>query len=523
MTINFKVRNMTIEAVPYFDSIRQGSEDFLRVAFEFDETWDEFKTKYIYFASEGYAEFFELNGNEHDVPKYYAAQEYFAIQLSGHNGTAKIPTNKIVVTLDPSGEIWTSEPPESMAEGIQQLIDTAEAAKSKADEASNQIKDIVDGKTCFKSICADVIKIGTEATINCEKREGNFATIRVADQSGDGGAIIRGIAAPIVSNDAATKNYVDKTVENAKVKTDATLSKEGIAADAKAVGEKLRELEDKSTKIPIITDTSGMKDGDMAVLVSEDGDNVPEPDYGNIPGGGVPDGDYVTDEEMKAYVEDAVGKLDIPTVPEWAKAKEKPVYTATEIGCQAVVDGEQCDNVDDALQALANRSVGGGGSSDEWEFIGEFNSGAKDLDTWIVDKYADGTPISLKHMYFEYDFKASESTTANTKVLLGNPASANPFYTNCAYASKDMITTSGKKSETGAGHYVTYVPCGDEHFYTVCLIQSSNYTPTWNIGRSSEGLSALRQCVGGIAFRSANASTGLIGANSTVKIWGVKL
>ena len=308
MTINFKVRNMTIEAVPYFDSIRQGSEDFLRVAFEFDETWDEFKTKYIYFASEGYAEFFELNGNEHDVPKYYAAQEYFAIQLSGHNGTAKIPTNKIVVTLDPSGEIWTSEPPESMAEGIQQLIDTAEAAKSKADEASNQIKDIVDGKTCFKSICADVIKIGTEATINCEKREGNFATIRVADQSGDGGAIIRGIAAPIVSNDAATKNYVDKTVENAKVKTDATLSKEGIAADAKAVGEKLRELEDKSTKIPIITDTSGMKDGDMAVLVSEDGDNVPEPDYGNIPGGGVPDGDYVTDEEMQRYVANAIPK-----------------------------------------------------------------------------------------------------------------------------------------------------------------------------------------------------------------------
>ena len=164
-----------------------------------------------------------------------------------------------------------------------------------------------------------------------------------------------------------------------------------------------------------------------------------------------------------------------------------------------------------------------GSGSDKWEYLGEFNSGVKDLDTWIVDKYADDTPISLKHMYFEYDFKASESTTANTKVLLGNPAASEPFRTNCAYASKDMITTSGKKSRTGEGHYVTYVPCGDEHFYTVCLIQSSNYTLTWNIGRSAVSANVLRQCVGGIAFRSENASTGLIGANSTVKIWGVKL
>ena len=164
-----------------------------------------------------------------------------------------------------------------------------------------------------------------------------------------------------------------------------------------------------------------------------------------------------------------------------------------------------------------------GGSGDEWEFIGEFNVGKADVAEWIVDKDADEKPISLKQMYFEIDFKASAATTANTKVCLGNPASAQPFRTNCAYASKDWITTSGKKISTGEGLQVMCVLCGDEDFYTVCLQQTAQYTATWNIGRSSVGGSVLRRCIGGIAFQSAKAETGLIGANSTVKIWGVRM
>lgn len=290
------------------------------------------------------------------------------------------------------------------------------------------------------------------------------------------------------------------------------------------------------TKIPIVSEIpADMSDGDIAIL--EIADDELEDDE-------LEDDEPVTKQEMQAYVSQELANFtpteSDPTVPEWAKQPTKPSYSVAEVG--ALPNTTPIPVVPDALpnpfaltftgaaegsydgsKAVTVNIPQGGGSTDEWEYIGEFNSGDKDLDTWIVDKYADGTPISLKEMYFEYDFKASASTTANTKVLLGNPASESPFRTNCAYASKDMITTSGKQSKAGDGHYVTYVPCGDTHFYTVCLIQSSNYTPTWNIGRSSQGGTVLRQCVGGIAFQSANASTGLIGANSTVKIWGVKL
>lgn len=228
-----------------------------------------------------------------------------------------------------------------------------------------------------------------------------------------------------------------------------------------------------------------------------------------------------------------------PTVPAWAKQPQKPSYTAAEVGalpattpipnvpqtlpnpCALKFTGAAEGSYDGSKAVTVNIPMGGGG--DGWEFIGEFNVGKADVAEWIVDKYSDETPISLKQMYFEIDFKASASTTANTKVVLGNPASARPFNTNCAYAAKDWITTSGKVAESGMGVFVVCVPCGDEHFCTLALQQTSQYSPVWHIGRSEAGGGVLRQCVGGIAFKSANSSTGLIGANSTVKIWGVRM
>lgn len=234
-----------------------------------------------------------------------------------------------------------------------------------------------------------------------------------------------------------------------------------------------------------------------------------------------------------------ISKETDPTVPAWAKQPEKPKYTAEEVG--ALPNTTQIPSVPSVLpnpfalsfSGAASGSYDGsaplaieipqGGGSDKWEFIGEFNVGDEDVSEWIISEDAEGNPIELKQMYFEIDFKASPSTTANTKVVLGNPASAFPFRTNCAYTTKDWITTSGKILKTGNGVHVFCLPNGDEHFYTIAFQQIAQYTSLLNVGASANGGSVLRQCVGGIAFKSADASTGLIGANSTVKIWGVRI
>ena len=92
-----------------------------------------------------------------------------------------------------------------------------------------------------------------------------------------------------------------------------------------------------------------------------------------------PEDDPVSVEEMQEYVKTTVNtaiaaalkKLQFnetdPTVPEWAKAKEKPSYAANEIAANITVDEQQCKDVGAALNALANRS--GGSSEKEWRLI----------------------------------------------------------------------------------------------------------------------------------------------------------
>ena len=80
----------------------------------------------------------------------------------------------------------------------------------------------------------------------------------------------------------------------------------------------------------------------------------------------------VTPDEMKAYVNAAIGGIQLnetdPTVPDWAKAEEKPSYAASEIAANMTIDEQKCENVDAALNALANRSVGGGSCLDLEDF-----------------------------------------------------------------------------------------------------------------------------------------------------------
>ena len=351
MTIYFKVRNMTIEAVPCFEKIRQGSEEFLKVSFEFDETWDKFNSKYIYFASEGYADFFELDGFEYDVPDYYAAQEYFEIQLSAHNNGQKIPTNKISVTLDPSGEIWISEPPESMAEGIQQLIDAAEEAKSIAKEALEKQTQtdetltkkgiaadakvtgekianlkavdasLFDGSAEIdvKSVTADDVFIGNVSkTIRIQKVKRENGTVGLqflANEENRSAVVLANLRHPEQIFDAATKYYVDNEIKNNLT----------------------------NAKIPIVDAIpADMKDGDVFILHSDE-DDVPTKDPDVIlPEGTIPDATYVTEDQMHNYVRTMISEIE----PE-------------DIGCDMTIDEQECENVGAALNALANRGVGG--------------------------------------------------------------------------------------------------------------------------------------------------------------------
>jgi len=167
-----------------------------------------------------------------------------------------------------------------------------------------------------------------------------------------------------------------------------------------------------------------------------------------------------------------------------------------------------------------------GGGSEEYEYIGEFNVGDSDVERWDITEDANGKPIRLKEIYFEWLMQPSAATTSNTDLLFGNPLIEMPFVTNVAFYNSRALRTSVNSRYGGNGVHAKHYPSG---IYSSGAIRSmiiafehaSVFAIRWTIGREDSPRGS--ECIGGLAMKTANASTGLIGAGSTVKIWGVRM
>ena len=158
------------------------------------------------------------------------------------------------------------------------------------------------------------------------------------------------------------------------------------------------------------------------------------------------------------------------------------------------------------------------GGSDEWEFIGEFTL-PEDASEWVIDTDLDGNLIELKQMYFAATIQPSASTTGNTILIVGNPALSKPFATNAYYVS---LGGGIRKTVNTVGISAWLIPKGNS-FNMLAQHSLGQLNVTWQLGRFDTGGVVLRNCFGGVALRSDNAETGLFGANSTIKIWGVRM
>lgn len=176
------------------------------------------------------------------------------------------------------------------------------------------------------------------------------------------------------------------------------------------------------TKISIVDEIpANAKDGDMFVLRSN-GEEVPAPDSGNIPGGSLPDGKFVTEDQMQQYVNAVVGGINFnetdPTVPDWAKEKEKPSYAANEIAVNMTIDENRCTTVDAALNALTNRS-----SEKEWVLAKEAII-KEDVQQYTIE----GLNITGE-ILIQYEIVAASSNTKNSSLrIYFNKKAGNELY-----------------------------------------------------------------------------------------------
>ena len=208
MVLTFLVRNQTLTYLDTKLVPRIGSAEYLQLKFKFITNDWVDLRKTLQISSGEYSESYILESDIFDVPTYYTQQGSFDITFLGDRESQVVPTNVITVKLSESNRLWTAEPPDPQNSAYLQLI--------------GSVGDLDGLKTSSKSNLVDAIN---------SLVDGGFA-----------------------------------------IELDTTLSEAGKAADAKAVGDALTELESK--------------------------------------------------EETD------------PTVPEWAKAATKPSYTAEEVGAR---------------------------------------------------------------------------------------------------------------------------------------------------------------------------------------------
>ena len=217
---------------------------------------------------------------------------------------------------------------------------------------------------------------------------------------------------------------------------------------------------------------------------------------------GAPGADYqLTVADKTEIAEMAAELVEVP------EATMKPLTFTGAVN--ATYDGSEAVEVE----------IPQGGGGENWEYIGEFNVGEEDVEEWIITEDENGKPIELRKMYASITLEPSEATTGNTALLLGNPGYKTPFATNFAIVSlAAAIRTS--RNTTGGTFY--YCPNGDKS-EVICRYSTATYNVTWSRGRVNKAEEIIKPCLAGIAMKTANASTGLIGAGSTIKIWGVRV
>lgn len=94
--ISFKVDGQHLALVSDISDLIVGSRSYLRVKFEFDDSWNEY-TKAVVFYAGGKEEAFFINDDPVPIPDEFTARRTFKMRVIGKNGYTSIPTNKITI------------------------------------------------------------------------------------------------------------------------------------------------------------------------------------------------------------------------------------------------------------------------------------------------------------------------------------------------------------------------------------------------------------------------------------------
>lgn len=311
---------------------------------------------------------------------------------------------------------------------------------------------------------------------------------------------------------------LDPYVSTSSLTVDATLTQSGQAADAKAVGTAL------ATRVP-----AAPLESDAGKVATIGSDGIPR--WETLPAVGSLFGLCSTaahDPSKKAtYIDGAVVNGTIITV-EFSHANEAENPTLTANGVTGAIVGRTLDPISaTSLTAGVHRFVCLNNynkwmmldAPDELKYIGEYTL-AEDVATWEITSDLSGTPLQLKRMYFELDIKPAQVNIANnisnTIARMTVPTWANAYGVNTCVAYYQLIRKTEFKDYAGWGQlWEIYTLNGRDVVFRRSKGSSS-------VASVSAGEGAGPGYITGLGLSSMDPDTAQFGADSTIKIWGVK-
>lgn len=312
---------------------------------------------------------------------------------------------------------------------------------------------------------------------------------------------------------------LDPYVAPSTVNVDATLTKSGQAADAKAVGTAL------ATRVP-----AAPLESDAGKVATVGSDGIPR--WETLPAVGSLFGlcstaAYDPSKKATSVDGDIVGGAIITVEFTNANEAENPTLTAN--GVTGAIVGRTLDPISaTSLTAGVHRFVCLNNynkwmmldAPDELKYIGEYTL-AEDVGVWEIASDLSGAPLQLKKMYFELHIQPAQvnidNNISNTHARMTVPTWANAYGVNTCVSGYPMLRKTAYKENPGWGQ-----------LWEIRTLNGRNVVFRRSKGASCAATVSAGEAEGpghitGLGLSSLDPTKAQFGAGSTVKIWGAKI